>query len=152
MLVRARLYKIIRLILEKYPTLSRVWVGKYGPRVVKSTHAFCISPGRGVGAFLHVSQNRAEGQFSAPEPVTKWGKVLILRNPFCKRYALRASRQPYPVQTRFPTLGFLLRANVGETAGKRSALAGRLLCGNALMGFRVLHTNVASERRGLRSV
>ncbi len=140
MLVRARLYKIIRLILEKYPTLSRVWVGKYGPRVVKSTHAFCISPGRGVGAFLHVSQNRAEGQFSAPEPVTKWGKVLILRNPFCQgtpawRRGINSRahlRQPFYLQTRFPTLGFLLRANVGETAGKRSALAGKLLCGNAL--------------------
>ena len=31
--------------------------------------------------------------------------------------------------------GFLLRANEGETAGKRPALAGRLLCGNALWVF-----------------
>ena len=44
-------------------------------------------------------------------------------------------RQPVPVSTRFPTQGFLLRANGRETAGKHPALAGRLLCGNALWVF-----------------
>ena len=110
--MRAFLYKTLRSILEKYPTLSRVWVGKYGPRVVKSTHAFCISPGKGVGAFLHVSQNRAEGQFSAPEPVTKWGKVLISLNPICQRSLVwgwlqlaHASASAFSYSSPFSTLG-----------------------------------------------
>ena len=123
------LYKIVRTILEKYPTLSRVWVGKYCPRVVKSIHVFCVSPGSRVLAFWLNAQKRLKGEFLLPEYVTKWGKVLISLNPFCKRYALRASRQPYPVQTRFPKLDFLLRANRRETADKRPALASAEITG-----------------------
>ena len=48
---------------------------------------------------------------------------------------IRACAAAFPVSTRFPTLSFMLRANEGETAGKRPALAGRLLCGNALWVF-----------------
>ena len=50
--MRAFLYKTLRTILEKYPTLSRVWVGKYGPDIAESKHGFLISPGKRVLAFL----------------------------------------------------------------------------------------------------
>ena len=115
--------------IRKIPHFVTYLGGEVSHTPHRSAHTFCVSPGRSVGAFLHVSQNRAEGQFSAPKPVTKWGKVLISLNPFCKRYALRASRQPYPVQTRFPKLDFLLRANRRETADKRPALASAEITG-----------------------
>ena len=53
----------------------------------------------------------------------------------CGFQLVRASRKPFPEQALSIRLGFLLRANGRKTAGRRPALAGRLLCGNALWVF-----------------
>ena len=88
------LYKTIRLILEKYPTLSRVWVGKYRTRLIGSARTFCVSPGRRVSAFWLNAQKRLKGEFLLPEYVTKLGKVLISLIPFCQRFSNGGELKP----------------------------------------------------------
>ncbi len=84
-----RVYKTFSLILEKYPTLSRVWVGKYGPRIAESARALCVFPDRRVSAFWRKAQKRFKRQCSLPKHVTKWGKVLISVKLFCQRTRVR---------------------------------------------------------------
>ena len=85
----ARVYKTFPLILEKYPTLSRVWEGKCVPCVAESKRTFCVFPGRRVSVFLCKAQKRRKRQCSLPEHVTKRGKVLISLKLFCQRTRVR---------------------------------------------------------------
>ena len=76
---RMSVYKTHTLILEKYPTLSRV------RRCTRASRSkpFCVCPGNFLLACWRGPQKRLLRRFSAPEPVTKWGKVLISHITFC---------------------------------------------------------------------
>ncbi len=105
----SRVYKTFSLILEKYPTLSRVWVGKYGPRIAESARALCVFPDRRVSAFWRKAQKRFKRQCSLPKHVTKWGKVLISLKLFCQRTRVRAPSQPFLHPSVSPRLFFAAR-------------------------------------------
>ena len=89
-----RVYKTFPLILEKYPTLSRVWEGKFGPCVAESKRTLCVFPGRRVSVVWRKTQKRRKRQCPLPELVTKWGKVLISLKLFCQRTRVRGRASP----------------------------------------------------------
>ena len=51
--------------------------------------AFCILPGRRVGAVLLRAENCSKWQFLGSKRVSKWGNFLISINSFCKRSSQR---------------------------------------------------------------
>ena len=108
----ARVYKTFPLILEKYPTLSRVWEGKCVPCVAESKRTFCVFPGRRVSVFWRKAKKRLKRQCSLPEHVTKRGKVLISLKLFCQRTRVRGrastrarSASAFSCSSPFSTLG-----------------------------------------------
>ena len=134
-----RVYKTFPLILEKYPTLSRVWEGKFGPCVAESKRTLCVFPGRRVSVVWRKTQKRRKRQCPLPELVTKWGKVLISLKLFCQRtrvgwVSARVRSAPALFcENPFPHACFLLRtlaihahAN-GEEASTRGCICASLL-------------------------